>query len=378
MHSFRGKLLKKRVRSLDLADEITKYEYAGYGSGVSGYMPNNYYYYKHIYNCQTPVLISEKKYIYTIPTAWGPGEVGEYVTTDLAESGSYDGDQTYEANAPGIPHFPTNTLVESYRYKYNTTGQLESIRKENSAASGVQASIKKIIYLHQVPKDLKTEKEQMIFNELQNPYYQSNCSWKGLLWKEASFVEQDGIEKMISAKKYNYGYYNLQNYFGFGYLNKISSASLQIPANNPDLYNFDSFYPEFTTGECNIQGRVVQSFGPDDQETIYIWGYGGLYLVAKIENATMNDVKQIFLIDGPNICNDPLPGAVTKSQADRLYGLPGAFVTLYEYSPHIGLTKVVDSSGKSVNYIYDDHGRLVMTYDDQQNPIESYEYNVKQ
>lgn len=56
-------------------------------------------------------------------------------------------------------------------------------------------------------------------------------------------------------------------------------------------------------------------------------------------------------------------GGLSQQQIDNLYAIEGAYVDIYEYKPHVGLTRHLDPSRKESRYEYDSHGRLTGVHD---------------
>lgn len=109
----------------------------------------------------------------------------------------------------------------------------------------------------------------------------------------------------------------------------------------------------------------------------YVWGYSNKYPVAKIENATYQNV----LNTGVNlsIINN---SASTESQIITELNkirdnLPNAMVTTYTYKPLVGVKTVTDPRGYSMNYYYDTQNRLKEVRDKDDNLLTDYEYHYK-
>lgn len=102
----------------------------------------------------------------------------------------------------------------------------------------------------------------------------------------------------------------------------------------------------------------------------YIWGYGGLYPVAKIVNAGHDKVELALGISGSR----PLDAGLTPQQVDRLYAIEGAYVDVYDYKPHVGIVRHLDPSRKESQYEYDPHGRLAGSHDPM-GVVQTYEYH---
>ena len=125
--------------------------------------------------------------------------------------------------------------------------------------------------------------------------------------------------------------------------------------------------------------------------TLLIWGYNGKRLLAKIENATFDDVSGLVLSDiiiKSNADNDRTFGSAgnegqLRIALDKLRdpilspGLVGSQITTYTYDPLIGLTSMTNNRGKTIYYHYDKFNRLKNIKDFEGNILSENEYNYK-
>lgn len=91
--------------------------------------------------------------------------------------------------------------------------------------------------------------------------------------------------------------------------------------------------------------------------SVYLWGYSGKYIVARIENATFAEVTSLLGEDLPSD-EEELVSAVDSLRAK----LPDALIRTYRYRPLVGMISETDPSGRTLFYDYDDHGRLSERY----------------
>lgn len=113
-------------------------------------------------------------------------------------------------------------------------------------------------------------------------------------------------------------------------------------------------------------------------KTTYLWGYNGLYPIAKVENAKFEDVQQILgscLI--PRLYSET-SHAVLFSQLDKLHENGNSFfATTYTYEPFIGMKSKTDYRGVSFFYEYDSFERLRMIIDENGRFVKVFDYNYK-
>lgn len=131
---------------------------------------------------------------------------------------------------------------------------------------------------------------------------------------------------------------------------------------------------------CHVGSRV----SPDK---VIVWGYGGRYPVAVIENYTgqqLNANSQLLSLlsqlEGYRKVGSQAAGSALKSLNMNIRNsLPdGVLVKTYTFDPYAGLTSEFDHSGVGTIYTYDGFGRLTAQYDDHFNLIENYTYHYGQ
>ncbi|MDR1154279.1 MAG: hypothetical protein LBL04_06170 [Bacteroidales bacterium] len=101
--------------------------------------------------------------------------------------------------------------------------------------------------------------------------------------------------------------------------------------------------------------------------TVYLWGYQHQYPIAKIENASYEEVTGLMGGESAvgTIAGKAIPSVADFTKVNSLRTLlPGAMVTVYGYSPLVGVTSVTDPSGRTVYYDRDSYGRLSQIRDD--------------
>ncbi|QLE02018.1 RHS repeat protein [Galbibacter sp. BG1] len=107
----------------------------------------------------------------------------------------------------------------------------------------------------------------------------------------------------------------------------------------------------------------------------YLWGYGGKYPIAKVENATYVEIAAAL---GVSVAALEAFNEGNLSQLDNLRELlPKAQVTTYTYEPLVGMRTMTDPRGKTTHYEYDDFNRLKTTKDDNLDLLSDFRYHYK-
>lgn len=127
--------------------------------------------------------------------------------------------------------------------------------------------------------------------------------------------------------------------------------------------------------------EVSLSGGPS---TTYLWGHEGTYPLAKIDNATYQEV----LGTGVNLAllnkvhDDPATKtqdeANKKTELDKVRtGLPKSLVSTFAIDPLVGTTSATDPSGYAMAYEYDGLNRLKRQRDDRDRIEKEYFYHYR-
>lgn len=117
------------------------------------------------------------------------------------------------------------------------------------------------------------------------------------------------------------------------------------------------------------------------ENVVYLWSYGGQYLVAEIRNATLTEVNAVLGSVFGISSADALSSLVAPDEAVLRNGslqraLSNSQVTTYTHKPLVGVISSTDPAGLTTTYEYDTFGHLVKIKDPDGHVIESYEYNL--
>lgn len=130
-----------------------------------------------------------------------------------------------------------------------------------------------------------------------------------------------------------------------------------------EVYGYDAF------------GNPLEFAAGNGPITSYIWGHNKKYLIAKLENASYQDIatalntsvtvlKAFTEVDLPTI-------------ESLRTGLPQAMVTTYTYDPLVGVTSITDPKGYTTFFSYDGLNRLKEVRDADGNLVNDYQYHYK-
>lgn len=256
-------------------------------------------------------------------------------------------------------YYGNDSVVSATTYAYNVLG--EKIATETQDSRGVVYK-EQTQYVNDIAAGNRTSVETAMIdrNILASP-----------LKTERRFRNANGTEKLFGGEQTEFGLFNnliLPSAVRKARFDQPISASLFQPSLYTDT--------ELTYDLYDKQGNILQTTDKEGKKTVYIWGYGGLYLIGKVENASLTNVKKVSGLSA--LEKTPLTGTLSNVQEMELRKLAGTLVTTYDYLPYVGVISVTDPAGIKVQYQYDSYGRLKNVTDGQGYLKENYEYHVQQ
>ena len=161
-------------------------------------------------------------------------------------------------------------------------------------------------------------------------------------------------------------------------LNYTRTTELTAPVACAD-FAFGDYLMTGETYTYDAQGNIKEVTGTNGLKRSYLWGYRNMFPVAKIENASHAEVTAILGNDVTEIANASVLNNTHIALLNSLrQALPDAMITIYIYKPLVGITSIIDPSGRVITYEYDEHGRLKQVKDDKENPLNEYEYHFRE
>ncbi len=244
-------------------------------------------------------------------------------------------------------YLPNGTIITSEKYEYNEAKQNTKITTSRTGSDDYYTTY--VTYLKDKNEDLYSDDE--------NNMLEANVVQYPLAIERTYKSGAAGAENVIDAQQIVYGTFSttIQPH-------KIQKAYITPASTRNNL----TYYDNITFSAYDIYGNLQEQTDKLGVPTSYIWGYGWLYPVARINNAGT---------DQHGISMPDTAGALSTTQDNLLRALPGTSVTTYEYEPLVGVSQIKDDSGRTISYGYDDYGRLSEIRDPEGNLVNRYEYS---
>ena len=269
----------------------------------------------------------------------------------------YEEEYTYPPARPDLPNNPTDTPPIQLFVDNITSG---CIRKtsETIQKDGVTANItyQYSNTAHMFPTKITRSNSNGISTVEDLTYPQDNTDLTGdALTARNKLIDQQRINIPLRQKITQNGQSKTVRMDYAIVNNHVVPDVVKTSVNNGAFENRVRYHKH------NDYGNPVYVSYEDGPGIVYLWGYNHHYPIAKIENATFDEVKTCMgnetVIDSIAQKDKPDPSDFylilgLKSQ------LPNAMVTIYEYDPLIGITAITNPSGRKVQYDYSQGNRL--------------------
>lgn len=294
--------------------------------------------------------------------------LSEEVHSDYIPSGFYLHDEVGTAGPRfhyGIPRFRPRRIFSKLNYtiseSYNTGGVLSV--KTN------------FVY----PPDFNFNNYRTY---LPNSEIQINYKTNEELFRKNTLYFSDGLPESVERWENN----KIVNYEKYQYLGKTIIKKISGMIKSSDNYTNSSNIPlklDFDA-EVDFPNFYIKHFKDNNGQYVsYLWGYNYSLPVAKIVNASFNEVqtalaKQLLSVEDINLISKEGDLNLIAAMHQLRIDLPQAFITSYTYKPHIGITSETDPNGKITRYTYDSFGRLISIKDHEDKILKVINYNFRQ
>lgn len=136
--------------------------------------------------------------------------------------------------------------------------------------------------------------------------------------------------------------------------------------------------PDYTLSGYDKYDNITEVKSRTGESEVYIWGYNGQYVIARIVNATRSLIESYGIGSLDSFASGAEPSEADWNKLNALRNsLPQCMVYTYKYEPMVGLIETTDPKGMTLYYEYDAKGRLTIERDNNRNMIRSYRYTQK-
>lgn len=248
-------------------------------------------------------------------------------------------------------------IINKERYTYNDLGQI--VNKQITASDGVVISEQRQ-FIYDIPQSKRNNNQHEMYN-------------RNIIKYPIRTQIKRSDSGILSGSHFNY---RKERSSSFDVM-EISSLKREIPLVAQD-FNFDQYLSLEKSYIRDGQGNIIQMKDRGFQYTVYLWNSRG-YLIGEIKNCSLNQLK---LIPGFEQIETKLTiEKLEKAHIDRLYNIENAFVTLYEYSPLVGLISETNPARTTTYYEYNSSGKLKRQYikdeNNKEKTIKVFDYNLK-
>lgn len=231
----------------------------------------------------------------------------------------------------------------------------------------------------------KNSREQFVIQKITYPVDYNSSVYTDMVSRNVTTLPVESLtitDGKITQAKLN-TYQSVQIYpDGEVQLRDVPLAVYSFNSINSPIESAFSRYDGITIGQgfkkelqydsYNLRGEPLQITENGAKIHTYLWGYNQNHLIAKIENATYNQVSALPGFSGV------IPQGLSAAQDAQLRsGLPDAMVTTYSYLPLIGISSITDPKADKTTFSYDLWGRLQAVKDKNGFFISEYNYNYK-
>lgn len=319
--------------------------------------------YKRNANIYIPLL--KEEYMYTSNCNVGYAWVGEYEINTIINLPS-------EGEHSSYPHEWDNNFFSGARQSYPFFSHVPREKRITVYDNNGHSQVTTDSFSYSIPYcTLMTEKRIRRNNTMYSESYEYPYDHRSSSPYNA-MVEKNILSPVIKST------YNRD---GKTFVTMTPFNSMYKPAAIKTSYNGSSLM-ERVNYLYDDNGNKIQASKDGRENAVFLYGYNNQYPVAVIENTTWAAVLSTL---GSNFVQSlrqsSQPSAYQWSRFNQLRTTNKDWhITTYKYKPLVGVTSVIDPSGKETRFCYDALGRLIkksIYTNGTEKVLEKYEYNHK-
>ncbi|WP_415060589.1 hypothetical protein [Flavobacterium sp.] len=236
-------------------------------------------------------------------------------------------------------------ISKSIEYEYDGLIQLSKIKTTDSQHQNLETEIQ--YYYSTDDQILALESAELSLEEI---------NWVSLPLKTITRLNNE----VISTQRNSIG-----DFSGKNQIKKIySSKGANDLEKRVEYLKYDEF------------GNPVELINLDGIKTVYVWGYNKTLPIAKVENASYQQV-QPYINSLQSISNNQSEDNLLAALNSLRNELPEAMVTTYVHKPYVGVSRITSPNGQTMYYHYDELQRLVKVVDQYGAILSENEYKFR-
>ena len=132
---------------------------------------------------------------------------------------------------------------------------------------------------------------------------------------------------------------------------------------------------KITYDQYDDKGNITQYTIESGNPVSILWGYNKTQPIAKIENATNQQIATALGVSSINNLNESNLDIINALRSNAAFA--NTMITTYTYIPLVGVSTITDPKGDKTTYTYDSFGRLEFVKDNNGNILSQNQYNYK-
>lgn len=176
---------------------------------------------------------------------------------------------------------------------------------------------------------------------------------------------------------YVYDYYTIGSSPNVPLLSSVEVADVSLlnPLNTLSEISTLSYKRQSEIVRYNAKYRPCEMKDGNGISAVLLWGYGGLYPVALIQNVTGSQLGAV--VHSSNISDTIFGWNGIDLTTEHLFrGIPGVSMTTWKYSPFVGITEKTGPDGRKTTYTYNLYGRLSSVTGPDSYKVSQYMYSI--
>jgi len=261
--------------------------------------------------------------------------------------------RTYMTSQESTRYLNGEAVTTATDYEYNYHSHYQPIAIQSSTSENNLVQLTEIRY----PSDLQ---EQPFMENLINEH------------RTATPIEQSYYQTASDGSNKERLFFEKQVYSSF--LNSLILPS-EVKIQKGDEQDNLPLETRLVYDKYDGIGNPLEIHKPGGSSTSFIWGYDGMYMVARIENTLFSTIEELPQFG----VGFEISAGLSVAQENALQAIPDdyALLTTYTHRPSIGMTSQTTPNGYTMYYEYDEFNRLKHVKDADGNIYSKNEYNYR-